>query len=299
MVTRRENWRRYFDFSPLDKNRTNGLCKLCKRNYKDQNGIFSNFLKHLKRVHPYEYDQIFDREYEYLNEEEKNAVEENDDRTTTTTTAGDLTSRKYKQNRIILSITKNLIIRCNLPLNLVENVGFRDFMKECNFKCEPISTKKLKRDVIPSLTNKILQTIHETLNSIDHVTLTVDVWSDRRCRSFLGITCHFIDSKMMPQAYLIDFLRLKSPHTSENIQQLTEEVLERFNMKEKVFKIITDNASSMMKAYKFGLCIDEDNDIRSNDDDGGGGGGGGGGGNGDQNKSMSDTNSIFNDFDRK
>jgi hypothetical protein len=272
-----DNWRKYFDFSPFDNNRTNGLCRLCNRNYKDQNGIFSNFLKHLKRVHRFEYDQIFAREYECLTEE-KNVEEGGDDRATV-----DLTNTKYKQSRIILSITKNLIIRCNLPFNLVENTGFRDFMKECNFKCEPISAKKIKRDIIPLLTNKVLKTIHETLNSINHVTLTVDGWSDRRCRSFLGITCHFINNKMMSQAYLIDFLRFKSPHTSENIKQLTEEVLERFNIKEKVFKIITDNASSMIKAYKFGLCVDEDNnDVRS-----------------DQNRSMSDTNLIFDDFDRK
>jgi len=277
----RENWRRYFDFSPFDKNRTNGLCRLCNRNYKDQNGIFSNFLKHLKRIHPFEYDQIFARdEYECLTEENNVFGEDRE-------AAADLTSTKYKQSRILLSIAKNLIIRCNLPLNLVENTAFRDFMKECNFKCEPVSTKKLKRDVIPLFTNKVLKTIHETLNTIHHVTLTIDVWSDRRCRSFLGITCHFIDNKMIPQAYLIDFLRFKSPHTSENIQQLTEEVLERFNIKDKVFKIITDNASSMIKAYKFGLCVDEEND--DDDDDV----------RDDQTKSMADTNSIFNDFNRK
>ncbi|CAF2647601.1 unnamed protein product [Rotaria sp. Silwood2] len=270
----RENWRRYFDFSPFDKNRINGLCRLCNRNYKDQNGIYSNFSKHLKRVHPVEYDQVFAREYECLTEEQ-NVF--GDDQIT-----DDLTSKKYKQSRIIFSITKNLIIRCNLPLNFVENNAFRDFMKECNFKCEPISAKKLKNDIIPSFTNKVLKTIHETLNSINHVTLTVDAWSDRRCRSFLGITCHFIDNKMMPQAYLIDFLRFKSPHTSENIQQLTEEVLERFNIKQKVFKIITDNASSMIKAYKFGLYYNEENGIRS-----------------DQMKSISDISAIFDDFDRK
>ena len=41
----------YFEFSLADKNRTNGLCKLCHRNYKDLRGIHSNFLKHLKRKH--------------------------------------------------------------------------------------------------------------------------------------------------------------------------------------------------------------------------------------------------------
>ena len=270
----RENWRRYFDFSPSDKNRINGLCRLCNRNYKDQNGIFSNFLKHLKRVHRCEYDQIFAPEFECLTEE---IPVFGDDRV-----AADLTNTKYRQSRIVLSITKNLIIRCNMPLNLVENPAFRDFMKECNLKCEPVSTKRLKCDVIPSFTNKVLKQIQETLTNIDYVTLTIDVWSDRRCRSFLGITCHFIDNKMMPQAYLIDFLRFKSPHTSARIQQLTEEVLERFDMKQKVFKIVTDNASSMIKAYKFGLCVEEENDIS-----------------GDQCKPMPDANAVDDGFDRK
>lgn len=246
----RENWRNYFDFSSLDKNRTNGLCRLCNQNYKDQNGIYSNFLKHLKRMHPLEYDQIFNRDDDCL-ADDRNDVDM--DRAIT-----DSTNTKYKENRINLSITKNLIIRCNLPLNLVENAAFRDFMKECHFKYEPVSSKRLKRDIIPSLTNKVRGKIHQTLNNTSYVTLTVDVWSDRRCRSFLGVTCHFIDDKMMPQAYLIDFLRFKSPHTGETIQQLTEEVLERFNIKKKVYKITTDNASSMIKAYKFGLCVSDD-----------------------------------------
>ncbi len=103
-----ENWRRFFDFTSLNKNRTNGLCRLCKKNYKDQNGIFSNFLKHLKRAHPLEYDQIFNCNNECLTEE-GNAI--GGDRT-----AADLTIVKHKQNRIASSIVKNLIIGCNLPL---------------------------------------------------------------------------------------------------------------------------------------------------------------------------------------
>jgi hypothetical protein len=267
-------WRKFFDFTPLDKNRINGLCRLCKKNYKDQRGIYSNFLKHLKRAHPVEYDQIFHRQNECLTDE-GNVI--GDDQA-----AVDLTSAKYRQNRIISSITKNLIIGCNLPLSLVENPGFRGFMKECNIKCEPISAKKLKCDVIPSFTNQVLKIIHETLNNTNHLTLTVDGWSDRRCRSFLGITCHFIDNKMMPQAILIDFLRFKSPHTGENIRQLTDEVLDRFDIKEKIFKIVTDNASSMIKAYKFGLFIDEEVDAC-----------------GDQSSSTSNIDPIFDDYDRK
>ena len=52
---------------------------------------------------------------------------------------------------------------------------------------------------------------------------------------------------MIPQSYLIGFVRLKSPYTGDNMKQLTEDVLDRYDLKEKVFKIITDNASSMIK----------------------------------------------------
>ncbi|CAF1673876.1 unnamed protein product, partial [Adineta ricciae] len=63
---------------------------------------------------------------------------------------------------------------------------------------------------------------------------------------------------MVSHAVLVEFVRLKSPHTGENIRQLTEEVLDKYNIKDKVYKIVTDNASSMIKAYKFGLFPDEE-----------------------------------------
>ncbi|CAF1509795.1 unnamed protein product, partial [Adineta ricciae] len=177
---------------------------------------------------------------------------------------------QYFRTRINVAIGKYLIIKCNLPLNLVENQGFCDFMKECNLKWDPISTKRLKQNVIHTFSSKVDAIIHQTLNGVDHVTLTVNGWSDRRCRSFLGVTCHFIVNKMQPRSHLIDFVRLKSPHTGENIQQLTERILDRFNKKEKVYRIVTDNASSMIKAYQFGLSVEDDaddSDISLLDDD--------------------------------
>lgn len=203
-------WRRYFEFSSDEKNRNNGLCKLCHRNYKDKHGIFSNFFKHIKRAHPNEYAHTLSVEDERSSE----AQHANED----SSRSAELTNLKDRKNRVIFSIAKNLIVRCNLPFSLIESAGFRDFAKDCILKYEAVSAKKLKGDIIPSFTNKVLKTIHETLNNVKHVTLTIDGWSDRRCRSFLGITCHFIDEKMMPQSYLIGFVRLKSLHTAENIQ---------------------------------------------------------------------------------
>lgn len=237
----------YFDFTLTDKNRINGLCTLCHRNYKDLHGIYSNFVKHLKRKHVVEYKKIFSRP---MNDDMSDEIDDSDEQQQQ---SNDLTQVNSKQHRINVSLAKNLIIKCNLPLNTIENVSFREFIKDCYPKWQPISSKKLKSDIISSMNDRIYKKIYETLQQINYLTLTIDAWSDRRHRSFLGITCHFIDNNMIPQAFLIDFVRMKSPHTSENIQRLTEYVLDRFNIKQKVYRIITDNASSMVKAYKFGL----------------------------------------------
>ena len=209
---------RYFEFSLTEKSQNNGLCKLCNRIYKDKCGIFSNFLKRLKRAHPDEYARTFNIHDEFSSEGKRDTED--------SSTSLELTNSKYRHNRITFSIAKNLIIRCNLPFSLVESAGFRDFAKDCILKYEPVSAKKLKLDIIPSFTNNVLKVTYETLNNIKHLTLTIDRWVDRRFRSFLGITCHFIDDKMMPQSCLIGFVRLKSSYTGDNIEQLTEDVLD-------------------------------------------------------------------------
>lgn len=169
-----------------------------------------------------------------------------------------LGSQKCKQHQINRSIAKNLVVKCNLPLSIVENHAFRDFMKESNPKWQPVSSKTLKSNLVPMFVSNVEKMIREALAPVREVTLTVDAWSDRRCRSFLGVTAHFVDHNMLPQAHLIDFLRFKSPHTGENIQQITEDVVDRFGLKDKVFRIVTDNASTMIKAYRFGLSVDEE-----------------------------------------
>jgi hypothetical protein len=282
----KESWKKYFELCIIDKNRINGHCKLCNNNYKDKNGVSSNFLKHLKRKHFCEYQQIFPVHDESLFEDLFN---ESDDHVSV-----DTSTIKSKQDRINVAIAKYLIIKCNLPLNLVENQGFRDFMKECNIKWDQISSKRLKYNVIPTFTSKVNTLIQQTLDTVDHVTLTVDGWSDRRCRSFLGVTCHFINSKMEPQTYLIDFVRFKSPHTGVNIHQMTECILDRFNIKEKVYRVVTDNASAMIKAFKFGLSVVDNDDDDDDDDD-------------DEiniavdgtNKLTVNTHTTLQDFDRK
>lgn len=241
-----EKWGRFFDFSASDEKRTKGKCKLCPKNYKDNPGIYSNFIKHLKRIHPDELENVNSEETEEVLAEV--APNTNNEKATSSEAKS-----KEKRNDYMMSITKNLIIRSGLPLSLVEQAPFREFLKDLRVKIAPLSAKRIKNVAIPVFKERVLQQIRSTLTSASDITITIDGWSDRRCRSYLGITGHYLDDRMAPQTCLIDFFRIKCPHTGINIQHLTEEVLEKFNIKDKIFKVVTDNASNMIKAYEFGL----------------------------------------------
>jgi hypothetical protein len=69
------------------------------------------------------------------------------------------------------------------------------------------------------------------LDDTNHISITVDMWTDRRGRSFIGVTGHFLDENFVPQAILLDFLRLKRSHTAENIRHVTEEILENLKVR--------------------------------------------------------------------
>lgn len=44
--------------------------------------------------------------------------------------------------------------------------------------------------------------VTDVLSQCDSVALTVDIWSDRKMRSFLGVTVHFIEQGEMSSAAL-------------------------------------------------------------------------------------------------
>ena len=140
-------------------------------------GIYSNFIKHLKRKHLSEYKKAFDTLDEDLSGDMESYNHDHQ-------SSNESTETNSKQMRIDMSMAKNLIIKCNLPFSLVENQAFREFMKECYPKWQCISAKKLKSNIIVAFKNRVQTTISSMLETVDAVTLTIDAWCDRRCRGF-------------------------------------------------------------------------------------------------------------------
>lgn len=86
-------------------------------------------------------------------------------------------------------------------------------------------------------------------------------------RSFLGITAHWIDIKdFTRQSRTLACRRVKGSHKAEILATKLDEVITSFKLSEKVVKIVTDNGSNFIKAFKLTQSfLDEEEEVIDDD----------------------------------
>ncbi|XP_078026436.1 zinc finger BED domain-containing protein 4-like [Epinephelus lanceolatus] len=173
-----------------------------------------------------------------------------------------------RQQAITQAILQDLVIGCSLPLSLVENPNFRHFLSVMDCKYTPVSRTSLTEKQIPYLVSKVKDDIIKALEAQASVALTTDLWSDRRLRSFLGVTAHIAcedkDSYSL-KSFLLDCRRFTGKHCGERIASEFDEIVEEYGISNKISFILTDNASNMKRAFKVRLSDSEQPESDSDD----------------------------------
>ena len=170
-----------------------------------------------------------------------------------------------------------------LPFSLVESEEFAALMNvlepRYNLPCRKSMSSKLINDRKQYIEDKLCA----TFGSIDKMSVTVDIWTNRIMHSFLGVTVHYIENWKLKRG-LLSCKEFSGRHTSENIVNNFDEVIETFHLRNKVSHVVSDSASNMTKAFEVILpqfmqqqqenestnSIDpaDDNDIESDAEDG-------------------------------
>ena len=89
-------------------------------------------------------------------------------------------------------IISDLIINCAMPLSIVENVSFRHFLSVFNSKYQPVS-RGIASSCVSDMVQNQRELIKANLEQKSWVSATVDIWSDRKMRGYLGVTAHTIE----------------------------------------------------------------------------------------------------------
>jgi len=164
------------------------------------------------------------------------------------------------------SLVRNLIIGCGLPVSIVNHPNFRQFCKDMENRYDPPCRQTVTNVLIPRVVEKEKERLKDKLEQCSSVSLTADIWSDRRCHSYLGVTVHTL-TRGVPSSALLAFKTVRGSHTGQLINDEMEHVTAEFDLKSKIRHVVTDNASNMIKAMCLFFPSDEDVDLQSHVDD--------------------------------
>ncbi|KAK2192686.1 hypothetical protein NP493_25g04019 [Ridgeia piscesae] len=132
--------------------------------------------------------------------------------------------------------------------SIVEDEGFRKLISDIDPRIVCPSRYHLSTKLIPETSANIHRKLQLLLETTSDISVTVDLWSNRQMRSFIGITAHFISDWELRSAVLA-CRRITGRHTADNISAQYE-IVNEFNIADKVTHVVSDNASNMVKAFK-------------------------------------------------
>ena len=128
---------------------------------------------------------------------------------------------------------------------MVENEGFKNLISLLEPRYTMVSCKHIQNKLRPQLFSTTIDKIKSLLISASTCNVTLDIWSSRKMHSFLGITCHYLTDTFEMKSLLVSCSRLLGRHTGEHIVSEFDNVVSNFNISNKIFKVISDNASNM------------------------------------------------------
>ncbi|KAJ8273908.1 hypothetical protein GJAV_G00106820 [Gymnothorax javanicus] len=157
-----------------------------------------------------------------------------------------------------------------LPLRFVNSKKFRAVMHLAEPRFSVPERKKLSSLVLSAVCSDVETKLKLQMHQAQDLCLTVDIWSSRDMRSFLGITGHFILDHTL-HSIMVSCLRFKGSHSANRILTVYQETLAHFDIAEKVTHIITDNASNIVKAFTLpgmeDLATSEDEDVEEEEEE--------------------------------
>ena len=151
----------------------------------------------------------------------------------------------------------NFICEGGQPFSVVKLPSFKSMVQTLQPHCTIMSRKTVVLKIQEAA--KIKQSlIIKKLSSVSHVATTTDCWTARQ-RSYLGVTCHWIDRTSLARcSAVLACRRMKGSHTFDVLAAALEEIHSEYQIREKVTRTTTDSGSNFLKAFRVYSKSDEE-----------------------------------------
>ncbi|CAN1335396.1 Zinc finger BED domain-containing protein RICESLEEPER 1 [Linum perenne] len=151
--------------------------------------------------------------------------------------------RRFSQQRSQFDLTCMILLH-GYPLTMVEDVGFRGFVKNLQplFEVVPNSSVELS---CTQIYEKEKRRVHELINRLNgRVNLAVEKWSCPTNNHYLCLTAQFIDDVWKLQKKVLNFVTLETAHTEDMLSEVIVKCLLDWGIECKLFAMTFDDCST-------------------------------------------------------
>ncbi len=136
------------------------------------------------------------------------------------------------------------------PLSVVEDEGFRNFVRTLDPRYRIPSRKHFMEGKIPAMYEECHLKVKKSLDGANSAVLTTDMWTSRATEAYLTVSCHIIDENWQMQAYVLETCSFSGQHSADNICTQLKRVTDEWGITDKVQAVITDNGANMVAAVR-------------------------------------------------
>lgn len=225
-------------------------------------GVSTNFVRHIKRVHPeasanyqqhilskkvrktkrMSFDSLSDGHSEIRNKRQK-----------TIESFIGIGNRRPIAQEVFEKRLIEFTVSSMSSITILDNPAFKQIFDGMDLK---VISRRTAMRRITDLNTKTMEIIKCKLLDVQYCCTTADIWSAKK-RSFLGVTCHWIGNDLSRHSAALACKRFAGVHSYDRIAELLENIHLSFGLKEdKIMATVTDNGSNFLKAFKeFGVKV--------------------------------------------
>lgn len=266
-----------WQFFNLTKDNKHVICTVCQKQYKYFKNT-TNLKEHLKRIHPATMlsspicqDTEDDPIVPIPSTSKLHVPPQSFDAESSTNASASIqkrpltgTIKRAKQLRLVGSSRSNteltetettdfnlalikMIVWDYQPLRIVEDKGFRNFVKLLNPLYSVPSRKMICSRLIPDLYTSEINKLQQKLLSVNHIGVTTDLWTSDSTNHYITVTIHFIQNAELHTS-AIQTSEVKGSQTGLQIAAELTEIFSKWNITEKIVTVVSDNGANIKSA---------------------------------------------------
>ncbi|CAG9840680.1 unnamed protein product [Diabrotica balteata] len=155
--------------------------------------------------------------------------------------------KKQKINDLII----NMIVKDLQPMSIVDDTGFKELIMglESSY-CMP-SRFIITNSFLPQKYDQKKEKLKALLTKTNAITLTTDSWTAQHSHtSYIGYTAHFITDEWILYSCLLRIHQYDESHTAEHLKEELINVVNEWEIFNKVFAVTSDNAPNVKAAIR-------------------------------------------------